>query len=271
MSKESKSVRFLYNTKSGRACLKLLVHPFVSNTARVYLNSPLSKPIIKSFVKKNNIDLDEYEDKKFSSFNKFFIRNKKEVEFDSDINSFISPCDGYLSVYEINDNSVFNIKNTNYDLKSLLEDETLADEFKGGHCFIFRLMPHHFHRYMFTDNGVIKSFKSIKGVLHCVRPVACRRYPVYVQNQRTYAEIETENFGKIIQMEVGAIIVGRIKNHKTDPFVLRGQEKGYFEFGGSTIIILTKKGAVKVDEKFIANTNNGIETDIKIGEKVGEK
>lgn len=43
-------------------------------------------------------------------------------------------------------------------------------------------------------------------------------------------------------MEVGAMMVGRITNHEAVPgYVTRGEEKGYFEFGGSTIILLTQK------------------------------
>ena len=271
MSKESGSVRFLYGTVFGRILLKILVCRWVSDVARVFLVSPLSKPKIGRFIKTNNIDISDYEDCKYKSFNDFFIRKKKTVVMEGTKTDFVSPCDGYLTAYPIDETSVFKIKNSCYDVKSLLDDEVLAKKYQGGMCFIFRLMPHHFHRYSFTDDGVVKSSKSIKGILHCVRPIACECYPVYVQNKREYTEIETENFGSVIQMEVGAIIVGRIKNHKTSAEVKRGQEKGYFEFGGSTIIMLTQKDAVTVDKDLLEKSQKGIETDVKIGNIVAKK
>ena len=271
MIKESGSVNFLYNTAFGRLLLKLLVCPWVSKVAGVFLDSPFSKPMIGKFVKKNSIDISLYEDCKYKSFNDFFIRKKKQVVMDGTDTDFVSPCDGYLTVYPIDETSVFKIKNSCYDVKSLLDDEDLANKYQGGMCFIFRLMPHHFHRYSFTDDGYVKSSKSIKGILHCVRPVACERYPVYVQNKREFTEIETKNFGSVIQMEVGAIVVGKINNRKDVWKVKRGEEKGYFEFGGSTIIMLTQKDVVTVDNDLLDKSRNGIETDVEIGNIVAKK
>lgn len=271
MNKENIFIRFLYNTCFGRFILRFLTSPWISSVARVFLISPLSKPMIKGFVKNNGIDMNEYENKKYNSFNSFFIRKRKTLEFDENPSALISPCDGYLSIYKINDDSVFNIKNSSYSLKDLLKNDELSEEFKGGYLFIYRLTPRHFHRYSYIDNGEIISSVKIPGKLHCVRPVALNRYPVYVQNQREYQISETENFGKIIQMEVGAIIVGRIKNHIDCGKVLRGQEKGYFEFGGSTIIVLVKKDMIKPDRKILEDTKKDIETEVKIGNKVAEQ
>ena len=129
-------------------------------------------------IKKHNIDISDYENCKYQSFNDFFARKKNYISIDANPLSVISPCDGYLSVYKIDELSLFNIKNTIYDLRALLKDEVLAEKFKGGTCFIFRLTPHHFHRYPFIDDCVILSSKKIPGILHTVRPIACERYPV---------------------------------------------------------------------------------------------
>lgn len=271
MKKENIFIRFLYNSCFGRFILRFLTSPWISSVARVFLISPLSKPMIKGFVKKNGIDMNEYETIKYNSFNSFFIRKRKAIEYDENSIAVISPCDGYLSIYEINDDSVFDIKNSSYNVKDLLKNDNLAESFKGGYCFIYRLTPRHFHRYSYVDNGEIISSAKIPGKLHCVRPVALNRYPVYIQNQREYQIIETENFGKIVQMEIGAIIVGRIKNHKESGRIFRGQEKGYFEFGGSTIIVLFKKDMISPDKIILANTKKDIETEIKIGNKTAEK
>ncbi len=270
MSKESASVRFLYNTPFGRLLLKALVNPKFSRIAGAFLDSAFSRPAIGSFIKKHNINMDDYEQRKYKSFNDFFKRKRKEIVFDKKPTSLISPCDGYLTCYEIDGENRFSIKNSTYSLSELLDDASLAESFRGGLCLIYRLTPRHFHRYSFVDDGIIKEEKKIPGVLHCVRPVACDRYPVYVQNQREYTVLETENFGTAVQMEVGAIIVGKISNNKGLCNVKRGQEKGCFEFGGSTIIVLVKKDAVVVDEIIVRNSAENIETEVKIGQTIAQ-
>ncbi len=269
MKKESLSIRLLYNTVLGRFFLKFITKVSFSNLARIFLDSRFSKPMIKRYIKNYKINMDEYEECSYKSFNDFFVRKRKLITADTHPASVISPCDGYLTVYKIDEASVFNIKNSSYSLKELLQNEALAKKFKGGMCFIYRLAPHHFHRYSFIDDGRIVSEQKIAGILHCVRPVACDRYKVYIQNQREYTLIEADNLGAIIQMEIGAIIVGRINNHKNCEIVSKGQEKGYFEFGGSTIIVLTEKDAVKVNEEILVNSEKDVETDVKIGAAVG--
>ncbi len=271
MSKESISVRFLYNTPVGRFILKALVHPKFSRVAGAFLDSRISQPMVGYFVKKNGINMEEYEKRRYKSFNDFFTRKRKEIVFDKTPSSLISPCDGYLSCYEIDEKRRFKIKNSTYSLAELLGDFALAESFSGGLCLIYRLTPRHFHRYSFVDDGKIKGEKKIPGVLHCVRPVACDRYPVYVQNQREYTVLETENFGTVIQMEVGAIIVGKISNRSDASDVKRGEEKGYFEFGGSTIIVFVKKDAVVVDDIIVRNSAENIETEVKIGQKIAKR
>lgn len=183
----------------------------------------------------------------------------------------IAPCDGRLTAYPITGKCVFRIKNSVYDVGSLLANEQLADEFIDGICLIFRLTPDDYHRYSYIDNGEVVSEKKIKGVLHTVRPVALQRYNVYAQNAREYTVLKMENFGKVIQMEVGALFIGRIVNHRTCGVFKRGQEKGMFEFGGSTIVILFQKNTIIVDENIAKNTQNNKETVVRMGNKIGEK
>jgi phosphatidylserine decarboxylase len=70
-------------------------------------------------------------------------------------------------------------------------------------------------------------------------------------------------------MEVGALLVGKIVNHHGPAAVRRGQEKGYFQFGGSTVVLLLKKDTALLDEDILENSRNGIETVVKFGEKIG--
>lgn len=269
--KETLSVRFLYNTAVGRAVLKLLVKPSLSNFMGKFMSTSMSSWWIKGFIKNNNIDMSQYEDRKFDSFNDFFTRKilPGKRNFDSDPAVFASPCDSKLSAYKINSDSVFNIKHSFYTIKELICDEELAKEYENGYCLIFRLTTDDYHRYAHIDNGRIISINPIKGVLHTVRPIAQDRYPIFAQNSREYTIIETENFGKIVQMEVGALLIGRISNIKDQTEVTRGSEKGMFEFGGSTIIVLVKDNMIKIDDEIMSNTENDKETIVKMGMQIG--
>ncbi|MCL2765713.1 MAG: phosphatidylserine decarboxylase [Treponema sp.] len=235
------------------------------------MDSPLSILFIKGFIKRNKIDMNEYENARFSSFNEFFSREvKKEYRpFSDNTNDLISPCDGKLTVYQINAGSVFHIKNSIYDLNVLLQDKPLAEDYNNGVCLIFRLTPSDYHRYCYIDNGEIASSKKINGVLHTVRPVSLKHYNIYKLNSREYSIMQTENFGKVIQIEVGALFVGRIKNHISSGLFERRKEKGMFEFGGSTIIMLFQKDKAVIDGAIWNNTRLNKETIVKMGCKIG--
>jgi len=270
--KDTYSVNFLYKNFLGRCILKILILPSISKFFGFVMDSRVSKIFISSFVKNNKIDLSEYKETEYKSFNDFFKREVKNEKrpFSKNENEIFSPCDGKLTSYKITKNSVFKIKNSIYNLETLLEDKNLATEFSEGICLIFRLTPDNYHRYHFVDDGRVLFSKKIKGVLHTVRPIAVNEFDVYSQNAREYTLLETKNFGKIIQMEVGALFVGRIKNYELEEFE-RGQEKGMFEFGGSTIVMLIKKDKVKVLDEILENTKNCRETIVKMGEKIGIK
>ena len=266
---ESRMVRLLYGTRAGRCVLKPLIRPGVSKLAGKYLDSRHSCWLVSPFIRRNGLDMTEYEHTDYKSFNDFFTRQKRPeyLQMDMEPDHLISPCDGFLSVHEIGADCRYRIKGIEYSLAGLLADAGLARRFRGGCCLIFRLTPRNYHRYCYIDGGVREKQVVIPGVLHCVRPIACERYPVYAQNSREYALIHTENFGDVIQMEIGALLVGRIQNHSGGETVRRGEEKGYFEFGGSTIVVLLEDGRVTLDARF----GRGVETPVRAGEMIGSR
>ena len=272
-SKDSFSIFFLYKVLPGRLLLQLLIRPANSKFVGRVMDSGFSKLFIPRFVKSHNIDLSDYQDEEYKSFNAFFVREVKAGMRPISLNpqDIIAPCDGKLTAYKITEDSVFEIKNSVYDLKSMLKDKKLADDFMDGTCLIFRLMPNDYHRYCFIDDGEVLSRKKIRGVLHTVRPIALKKHRIYKKNAREYAVLNTENFGTIIQMEVGALFVGRIKNNPGIQKFKRGDEKGMFEFGGSTVVMLFKKEAVKVEGVIFENTDINVETIVKMGTVIGCK
>lgn len=274
--KDSLMLRFLYGTVLGRMMLKLLVQPRVSKAAGCFLSSRLSAGLIPHYMKKWKIDMKDIEVPAggFSSFNDFFTRRKK-VKYDNVKNDWLkSPCDGLLSFVKIRRNIVFDIKNTKFSLEDLLGDRKLAEKFRNGSALIFRLTPADYHRYYYGACGKVLCHRKIQGKLHCVRPVALRTVPVFAQNTREYEVIETKEFGTIVQMEVGALLVGKIHNYKR-PWeradVEAGMEKGYFEFGGSTIILLFQKNAVCLQEKLYGRSDDNGEIKVSAGEVIARR
>ena len=272
-STEKTSIRFLYKTVPGRILLTLLVRTTVSKLAGLFLRSPASRFYIKRFIKQNNIDMEEYRSVTYKSFDDFFTRELKygSRSISEEKNDVIAPCDAKLSAYPITPDCVFDIKRSKYSINELLKDNDLAREFSDGICLIFRLTPDDYHRYIFIDDGEILSQKRIKGVLHTVQPIAYQNISVFHRNTREYTVMKTENFGKIVQMEVGALFVGRISNHGKNHTIKRGEEKGMFQFGGSTIIMLFSNSTVTIDNEIFENTRNNKETIVKMGDIIGER
>ena len=270
-------LNFLYKSAAGRILLKALCAPALSRAAGRFLDSPLSHFLIKPFVKKNNIDLSDYQTDGIKSFNQFFRRKIKDGKrpFDLRPESLCAPCDGLLSAWTISEDggSVIPVKQSRYTVGRLLQDEALAQKYYGGLCLVFRLCVDNYHRYAYADGGKKSPNVFIPGRLHTVRPVALETLPVFVENSREYTTIESSVFGQLLQMEVGAMLVGRIVNLEQEAVVARGGEKGFFEYGGSTIILLVQKGKASVRGDIAKNSAAGIETPVKMGEcvAVGKK
>ncbi len=263
----------MYKTAAGRFLLQPFTAVSVSKLARLFLNSRLSLPLVDRYIKKYDIDLTYCEKKSFSSFNDFFTRKlKREARpFSDEDNKLCSPCDSKLTVYKIDEDSVFDIKDVSYTVAELLRSNKLAEKYKNGWCFIYRLEPNNYHRYAYIDNGVKTKNFYIGGMLHTVQPIAINRVKVFRQNCREFSLLRTENFGDVIQIEVGALFVGKISNHHEKAKFKRGMEKGMFEFGGSTIIQLFEEGKVSPDSDILMNTIDEKETPIVMGEVIGYK
>ena len=263
----------LYGTTIGRKFLKILINPCISKVGGAFLSTKLSSLLVKPFIKANNIDMSDYTERAYASFNDFFTRDlkpgKRFINRDKEV--LISPSDGRVSVYEIDDNMTFNIKDSYYTIESLTHSKKAANYYKGGTCVIIRLCVDNYHRYCYIDNGYKTTNKFIPGVLHTVNPVACEYYDIYKENSRECSLLHTENFGKVMQIEVGALMVGKIVNYDQVACIHRGDEKGKFEFGGSTIVLLFKKDTVEIDDDLIENTKNGYETAVKMGERIGKQ
>ena len=264
ITNQDKLLSFLYTNIFGRMLLKPLIQPQVSKLAGRYLSSAHSKWLISKFIERNEINMDIYEECDYSSFNDFFTRKIKPDcrPVPEDLDVLISPCDCLATVYPIQENTTFSIKNTEYTLRSLLRSPRLAKRFRGGYAYVLRLTVEDYHRYLYSVSGKQSKNYHIDGTYHTVSPIANDYLPIYKENTREYTVIHSKEFGDVLQMEVGALLVGKISNHKQSTVVTRGEEKGFFEYGGSTIVVLTQKGRVTPRSDLLTNSKNGYETKV---------
>ena len=266
-------VRFLYGTYPGEGLLKILTHKGVSKLAGTLLSTKMSTALIPYFVKRNNIKVRDYEMSGHKSFNDFFARRlsagARNVELNPDI--LISPADSKVMVYDCNEDSEFTIKGLKYSFEELTQSKKLAEVFKGGQLLVFRLSVDDYHRYCYVDSGDKSQNYRIPGKLHTVNPVACENAHVYRENERVISMLKSENFGLIMIMEVGAMMVGKIVNYEGPTYVRKGKEKGRFEFGGSTIILALQEGTVEIDRDVLLNSQQSLETKVRYGERIGRK
>ncbi len=271
-----KWLRWLYHNPVGRIGLDAVVkRKLLSSVYGWLMDSPDSKARIECFVKCLDIDMDEAVRpiRDYKSFNDFFIRELMPQARPVDLRreAVVSPADGKVMAFEgFKGLDTFFAKGQEFSLAKFLQDQTLVDKYADGTLMIIRLAPVDYHRFHFPAEGRPTISRLINGDYYSVSPHAVKdMLEVYWENKREYCELRTEVAGDILLCEVGATMVGSIRQTYTpDTRVGKGQQKGWFKFGGSTVVMLFEKGKVRVDEDIIRNTISGYETSVKMGEGV---
>ena len=262
-----KSLEFLYHTVPGRILLKTFFSRRIySNLNGLWMKSPISARKIKPFIQEYHIDLSDCERTDFKSFDDFFTR-KCNCRTDAGAEDLISPCWGRLAAHVIDEGLALKIKGSIYTLQELVDNRFELSQYAGGMCLVYRLALQDCHRYFFCDEGEVLRTEEIAGVLHTVRPIS-ESYRVFCRNHRICTLMRTKHFGDVIQIEVGALQIGRISNHEIKNFS-RMEEKGYFSYGGSTIIQVFPAGVISLDEDIQRFSEEGTEVLVRAGEKIG--
>ncbi len=238
-----------------------------------YYDSSLSRRHILPFIQSYNVPLDEFEDGPFDTFNEFFVRRFKpgRRKFPTEPSSMGALAEGrYFGFEKVDAHTAIPVKGVYLQPKELLADDGWGEVFRGGPCLIARLCPVDYHRFHFPDFGQVERSYSIPGQLHSVNPLALSVRPkVMIQNLRQVTLVSTESFGKLAIIEVGALGVGSIlQTYGNRREVQRGDEKGYFKFGGSTVILLGQAGRWIPDSDILEQTQKGYETYLQLGQKV---
>lgn len=261
----------LYQTKWGNVLLSMVTSPLFSIMWTAIDHTRLSKKKVAQFIKEYDITLSDYESENYNSFAEFFVRKLKAANVQvSPSNHVCAIAQAKLLVVPIQSNQTFAIKGQNYRLEDILQDRSSADYYEGGTLFIYRLAVDDYHRYLASETGTVIHQRNIRGKLHTIREIAQQNFQVFKENKRAYCLIETKHSGTIMQMEVGALLVGKIYNLPVDRYQ-RGEEKGWFSLGGSTILVAYPKGTVTVDPDIHHYSSLNIETQVYIGEGIGLK
>lgn len=274
-----KYLNWTYSSSIGMTLLEMMIKKkFFSSLYGKYCDTKASAKKIKNFIDDFNINIDECitPSNKFKSFNDFFTRkiNHSYRPINLDKNIFISPGDGRLFAYEnIDLHKVIQVKGLYYSLEELIGSKEVANKFKNGVCLILRLCPTDYHRFHFIDNGICGETNKINGYYYSVNPIALNKIPkLFCQNKREWSILHSENFGEVLYMEVGATCVGSIiQSYTPNKGVSKGDEKGFFKFGGSTVILFLQENKAKIDQDILEQTELGYETKVVMGEKIGSK
>ena len=267
-------LEWLYYNKFGEFTLNTLVkRKVVSDFYGFLMDKEYSIKYIPEFIEDLQIDMNDYKDTLYTCFNDFFVRelkdNARKINFDEGV--LISPADGKVSVFQNLSENDFWVKGKRFSLKEFLQNDSLANIYQEGTLLIVRLCPADYHRYHFPIDGNIIFEKKIKGNYFSVSPIAIKKIvEIFCLNKREYSVIENKQFGNVLMAEIGATMVGSIVQTYEDKNVKKGQEKGYFKFGGSSIILIFEKNKIKIDADLLENSQNGMETKILMGERLGK-
>lgn len=271
-------LRWAYGNPFGRLTVEVAVKRlWFSRWYGWRMDRPVSQSKVEPFIEDYGVDTGEFADpvESYQSFNEFFYRKLKPsarpVADGSDLAVF--PADGrHLAIQDLNATDQFYIKGQRFDLDKFLGCAELAKEFEGGSVLISRLCPVDYHRYHFPVSGEASDSSILDGSLRSVSPLALRRrLAILWENRRARTLVDSPEFGKVVVMEVGATCVGGMHSTFAPGAVEKGDDKGYFSFGGSCVTTVFKQGAIQFDDDLNTHAANGHEVYAKMGERCGVK
>lgn len=236
-----------------------------------YFDLRISSCHIQSFVARHGINMQEAEKAIdfYGTFNEFFTRRLKPQArpIDQQKNTIISPVDGTMLAFEALKPSVrFPVKGYTFSLREFLGDDIVADSYSGGTMILFRLAPQHYHRFHFPIACVPREIIRIRGRYESVHPLAYGADCIpLVENERQRWMLDTVNLGQVAMVTIGAMCVGKIlQTCEVGKLYCKGDEAGYFAFGGSSLALLFRAGMIEIDRKYRAAAM-GQEVEVKMG------
>lgn len=269
MNKTTGFINFLYTNIVGKIMLWFILNSGILMLVERFLETRLSCPLIRLYIYRHHIDMRDYAEHTYANFREFFARERIVNCIDMTAEHLVSPCDGMLSIYPICEDSIYPIKGSPYRIRDLVEDDDLASLFQGGMCLIFRLRAADYHHFCYIDHGFQYTNHFIHGTLHSVQPTACEKAAVYRLNRRMWTLMDTDHFNKVIQIGVGAFLVGNIIYENSCHEFRRGDMMDHFELAGSTIIMLFQKDRICLSKSIQNLVATGREIQVHMGEMIG--
>tara|TARA_B100000029_G_C17600648_1_gene965646 strand:- start:280 stop:1200 length:921 start_codon:yes stop_codon:yes gene_type:complete len=271
-------LRWVYGNPLGRIAQWLLIRRWiVSAWYGSKMDEVKSSLRIVPFINKYGLDESEFADPvgEYLSFNEFFYRKLKlkSRPINTEDNSLVFPADGrHMAFANISSENNFIVKGQIFNLKQFLGDDELAERYKDGSMLLSRLCPVDYHRFHFPCSGKVGIPRLINGWLYSVNPIALVTRPtIFWENKRIVTSVESVELGQVQFVEVGATMVGSVRQtYIPGEHVAKGDEKGYFAFGGSSVVVLFEKGRMRFDPDLLENTTNGYETYARFGERMGQ-
>ena len=270
-------LRFLYSTRTGRFLNEAIFSRRLFNRLLGrYWDSQFSCGLIRPFIERSGISMDEYAIPAggFPSFNSFFTRKFRvgARPFTDEGEILCSPVEGKLLAREgVTPERTISVKGTPLPVAEVFRRS--LEEYLGGTLLIFRLYLADYHRFHFFDAGVAGPPTKIPGRYYSVSPMGFLRKPhqFYSRNHRHVTVLTSDHFGEVMISEVGGFCIGSIvQTHSPGSRVRRGEEKGYFAFGGSTVILLFRWGAVRIDPDILDHSRREVETRVLLGTPIGK-
>ena len=271
-------IRFAYRPSVHPFTGLMFGHALVSRLMGWYADRGISRGRIAKTIRSTGIDMTQVvvPEGGFKSFNDFFTRRlvPGARAFPDDPALFGSPSDCRLSVYPVlEDQTCIPVKGRRFTVGELLGSEggSALPVFRKGALCVCRLAAIDYHRYHYPDDGTETARWRAGKRYESVHPFAlARNLPVFTENVRTVSLLETAHFGRVAFVEVGAFGVGSITQTHPGPAFRRGEEKGFFSFGGSTIILVFEPGAIRFDDDLAEQSAAGVETLIRAGDRIGK-
>lgn len=269
-------LHWLYNSRGGALVERALTTRCASCLYGWANNSRFSRRRIRPFVERMGIEMRGCSKRidEFQSFAEFFIRTLDPAQrpIGSEPDRCVAPADGRVLAYpRVEAGREFRIKRSRFDLGGLLRDPALARAFDGGSMLISRLSLADCHHFHFPDSGVPSAAVSVPGRLQAGGPYALGRLiPFFAENYRMLTPFRSDHFGPMLIVEIGALSVGSIRQgYRPGERVAKGQAKGFFELGGSTVVLLFQSGAIRLDDDLCRMTAADVETYVRMGEPIG--
>ncbi len=270
-------LNWAYGNPLGKLSLELVAkRAFFSRWYGWRMDQPASREKVQRFIKDFGVNPADFADapEVYQTFNEFFYRKLKPTArpLDTNPDSVVFPADarhlGFQDVSQVD--GVF-VKGQRFDLAALVGDAALAERYAKGALVLSRLCPVDYHRFHFTAAGVPAETRLLNGPLYSVNPIALKQRLSYLwENRRWLTVLESDQFGRVLLLEIGATNVGSaVQTFSAGKAVAKGDEKGYFKFGGSSTITIFEPGRIKLAADLVDNSRQCRELYARVGDGMG--